>query len=54
MKILNQNKHILEHELCEKIMSELSPKLAELDFKLKSIKLEKSNDNLIKLKLIKA
>ena len=54
MKILNQNQNTKEHELCEKIANELLPKLAELDFKLKSIKFEKSSDNLIKLKIIKA
>ncbi|MGL4358735.1 hypothetical protein [Cetobacterium sp.] len=54
MKILNQNRHSIEHELCEKIADELIPKLAKLDFELKSIKLEKTKDNLLKLKLIKA
>ncbi|WP_156110658.1 MULTISPECIES: hypothetical protein [unclassified Cetobacterium] len=54
MKILNQNTHLKEHELCEKIANELLPKLAKLDFELKSIKFEKSSDNLLKLKIIKA
>ena len=50
---LNQNNYLTESELCDKIANELLPKLEKLNFKLKSINLEKNEDNLLKLKLTK-